>query len=130
MNKCKNGTPTLKPTLFTKARSLTVAALLALGATPSVAAEPLTTLANLQSGVQSNELLNLYMRDLARANCPALGSTINADGIADAIFSAELRSGLEAVELDRLHATAEAMVSDPAFCARAASLPALPSKAG
>jgi len=122
----------VKNHLKTSMRALAVAALLGAAANAPARAERLTSVANLQApgaGLAS-ELVDLYMRDLARAHCPAVAARTTEDAVADAIFTAELRSGLEAPELDKLHAKAEAMVSDPSFCSKASSLPALPPKAG
>ena len=114
-------------------RALAVAALFGAGANaPVSASDRLTSVANLQSSGagSSNDLVDLYVRDLARAHCPAVAARTTEDAVADAIFTAELRSGLEAPELDRLHAKAEAMIADPSFCSKASALPALPPKAG
>jgi hypothetical protein len=122
----------LKKYLKASTRALAVAALMGGAASAPAKAEGWTNVANLQSqGVgQTSELVDLYVRDLARAHCPAASARASEDAVADAIFTAELRSGLEAPELERLHSKAEAMVSDPSFCSRASSLPALPPKAG
>lgn len=122
----------MKKLLKTSARAVTFAALMGAAASAPAKAEGRMAVANLQtqSAAPTNELVDLYIRDLARAHCPTAAMRTSEDAVADAIFTAELRSGLEAGELDRLHAKAEAMVSDPSFCSRATSLPALPPKAG
>lgn len=118
----------MKTILHTFARGSALAALLAGGmiaATQAGAAEATTpAVAQAQTSKAepdaSRELMALYLRDIARSNCGP--TNVSDDNIADAIFMAEARSGLDAGELDKLHAKAEALsASDPSFCSKARS---------
>ena len=119
----------MKTILRTLARGPALAVLLASGVVatgkagafeataPAVA--PATQMAKTEPDA-SRELMALYLRDIARSNCGP--TNVSDDNIADAIFMAEARSGLDAAELDKLHAKAEAMsASDPSFCSKARS---------
>lgn len=122
----QNGIAILKTILQTLARGPALAALLAGGVVMSGKAAaleanaPTVGVAAKADAESSRELMALYLRDIARSNCGP--TNVSDDNIADAIFMAEARSGLDATELDKLHAKAEAMsASDPSFCSKARS---------
>ena len=128
----QNGIAILKTILQTLARGPALAALLASGVVatgkagaveagaPGVAPVQMTSALAKAEPEASRELMALYLRDIARSNCGP--TNVSDDNIADAIFMAEARSGLDAAELDKLHAKAEALsASDPSFCSKARS---------
>lgn len=113
-------------------RSAAFAALLAsatLAAGPATANDAIAPPAANMAAVQVEpdtphvrELFGLYMLDLARLHCDPQEAAKRDNQFADAIFMAEVRSGLDARDLERLHAKAADMTVDPAFCSKAASL--------
>ena len=117
----------MKPVHFLKKRGLRLALLLTMcGASGQASALDAATVATLAAkaanvAVQPDtphvrELFGLYVLDQAQARCGGQPAAMRDARDNDAIFMAEVRSGLDGQQLDRLHAQAEAMTADPAFC--------------